>query len=85
MRVARARRLGNRIVRPEDFERARVARRSRVAQHDVVEGGVLFAEAAEADAEDHGGVWGRGVDGGWGAGAGGGRFGMFLDRGFAIT
>ena len=38
-----------------------------VCDDDVVDGGVLFAEAGEADAEDHLGVWG-------GCGCGEGRW-----------
>lgn len=37
----------------------------RVGDDDVVDGGVLFAEAGEADAEDHFGVWRWACGVGW--------------------
>jgi hypothetical protein len=53
VRVARPRRLRNRVVCAEDFEGPRVARCAGVRDDNVVDGRVLAPEARETDAEDH--------------------------------
>ena len=57
--------LGFGVVGAEDLERAGVARGAGVREHDVVDGRMAGAEAAEADFEDHFFWWvlGEGVGG----------------------